>query len=130
MEFLADGLSAMATMFAVAMVLAGVMKLFQIHTALTEIKDALQNGARPVAASAPVAMPVATPVQQPVYAAMGPVAKTAPAPAAAPAAQAAAHAELYAMGSGEAMLRALDLQMKAEEGEALTPEVVERRELR
>ena len=72
-------------------------------------------------------MPVATPVQQPVYAPMGPVAKTAPAPAPVPA-QAAAHAELYAMGSGEAMLRALDLQMKAEDGEALTPEVVERRE--
>jgi hypothetical protein len=115
----------MATLFAVAMVLAGVMKLFQIHNTLTEIKDALQNGARPVAAVAPVTMPVAAPVQQPVYAPMGPVvAKAAPAPAAAAQAP-VAHAELYAMGSGEAMLRALDLQMKAEEGEALTPEVVD-----
>jgi hypothetical protein len=127
MEFLADGLSAMATLFAVAMVLAGVMKLFQIHTTLNEIKDALQNGARPVAASAPVTMPVAAPVQQPVYAPMGPVSKTAPA---APAQAPVAHAELYAMGSGEAMLRALDLQMKAEDGNALTPEVVDPSERR
>jgi hypothetical protein len=130
MEFLADGLSAIATLFSVAMVLAGVMKLFQIHTALTEIKDVLQNGARPAAMPQPVAyapapQPAYTPAPQQTYAPMGPVSKTPPA---APPPQAAVpHAELYAMGSGEAMLRALDLQMKAEDGPGLTPEVVDPR---
>lgn len=118
MEFLSDGLSAVATLFAVAMVLAGVMKLFQIHTTLVEIKDALNTGARPVAAVAPVmnsvmsapvmANPMASPMQS--------------APVHAP----AATANLYSMGSGEDMLRALDAQMKAEEAQALTPEIIER----
>ena len=120
MEFLADGLSAMATMFAVAMVLAGVMKLFQIHTTLTEIKESLQNGARPAVTVAPIVS--AAPLQQ-TYAAMPPVG-TAPV---APVVQApAATAHLYSMGSGEEMLRALDAQMQAEELDARTPEIVEK----
>jgi hypothetical protein len=115
MEFLSDGLSAVATLFAVAMVLAGVMKLFQIHTALLEIKDALNAGARPsaVSASVPHVPVMATPMVRP----------TQVAPVQAP----DATAQLYSMGSGEDMLRALDAQMKAEEAQAYTPEIVDPR---
>lgn len=121
MDGLADGLGAVSTLFMVAMVLAGVMKLFQIHTTLMEIKESLQNGARPAVAVAPIVH--AGPVSQPTYAAMPPVG-TAPV---APVVQApAATASLYSMGSGEEMLRALDAQMKAEELDARTPEVVEK----
>lgn len=122
MEFLAEGLGAISTMFALVMVVAGVMKLFQIHTLLTEIKSELQSGARsmaPAVSAAPV-VTYAPVVPRPVAT---PPAATAPA---APVAAPPETAHLYSMGSGEEMLRALDAQMRAEEAQALTPEIIER----
>ena len=118
MEFFAEGLSALMGVFSVAMVLAGVMKLFQIHTALTEIKEVLQSGSRPTAA--PITSTYAAPQAARTAAPVTP-AQTQAAPT---------NDTLYSMGSGEAMLRALDLQMKAEDGDALTPEVVDPSERR
>lgn len=86
MEFLAAGLSSLISVFALALFVAGVLKLFQIHTVLTEIKDALR--------SAPQASPRAA---APVFAA--PATPTA----------------LHSLGSGDDMLRALDAQMKWDE---------------
>lgn len=89
MEFLAAGLSSLISVFALALFVAGVLKLFQIHTVLTEIKDALR--------AAPVASPRAS---APAFA--------APAAPATPTA-------LHSLGSGDDMLRALDAQMKWDE---------------
>ena len=118
MEFLSNGLGAVAILFTVAMALAGVMKLFQIHTTLTEIKDALQAGARPLAA-----MPMSS-----MHTPIPPSPMPNPgAPVSVPSGAPAATAHLYSMGSGEDMLRALDAQMRAEEATALTPEIVKPR---
>lgn len=130
MEFLANGLSAMATLFGVAMVLAGVMKLFQIHTTLMEIKDALNAGARPAVVGSPMMAPV---MQAPVMSNPAsrvtsvPVAPMSTPTQAAPVQAPPETAHLYSMGSGEEMLRALDAQMRAEESQALTPEIVDPR---
>lgn len=89
MEFLAAGLSSLISVFALALFVAGVLKLFQIHTVLTEIKDALRTSPQPAPrAAAPV---FATPA--------APVTPTA----------------LHSLGSGDDMLRALDAQMKWDE---------------
>jgi hypothetical protein len=109
MDFVAAGLSSLITVFMLALFMAGVMKLFQIHTTLTEIKDALK--ATPVAPRASVA-PVAT------YAAPSPAASPAPAPA--------PPLALHEMQSGEEMLRALDAQIHMED-RARNPEVIEPR---
>ncbi len=47
MDFVAAGLSTLVNVLLLALFVAGVSKLFQIHTTLTEIKDSLRN--RPVA---------------------------------------------------------------------------------
>jgi hypothetical protein len=94
MEYLAAGLSSLVSVFVLAVFVAGVMKLFQIHTVLTEIKENLRSA--PVVSGRSVA---------PAYDA---------APLSAPAA-AAAPTALHEMGSGDDMLRALDAQMKWDE---------------
>ena len=97
MEFLAAGLSSLLSVFVLAVFVAGVMKVFQIHTLLTEIKDQLKAG-RPAAFAAPsfAAAPVKAPAVPP------------------------APEELHALGSGDDMLRALDAQMKWDEAESRT----------
>jgi hypothetical protein len=92
MEYLAAGLSSLVSVFVLAVFVAGVMKLFQIHTVLTEIKEGLRS-APAARASAPFSAPAAF-----------------AAPAAPP-----APSELHSMGSGDEMLRALDAQMKWDE---------------
>ena len=86
MELFAAGLSSLVSVFVLAVFVAGVMKLFQIHTVLTEIKDGLRSRGTSYAA--------------PPY--------SAPATAVPPTA-------LHGMGSGDDMLRALDAQMKWDE---------------
>ncbi|MEO5926899.1 MAG: hypothetical protein ABIR70_24000 [Bryobacteraceae bacterium] len=87
MEYLAAGVSSLMSVFILAVFVAGVMKLFQIHTVLTEIKDSLRSGSGARSYSAPTAvMPVST-----------------------------APEALHSMGSGDEMLRALDAQMKWDE---------------
>jgi hypothetical protein len=93
MEYLAAGLSSLLSVFVLAVFVAGVMKVFQIHTVLTEIRDKLATG-RTAAA--------------PVFAA--PVAAQVPATPQA----------LHSMASGDEMLRALDAQMKWDETESRT----------
>jgi hypothetical protein len=87
MEYLAAGLSSLLSVFVFAIFVAGVMKLFQIHTVLTEIKDQLLTGR-----------------SAPVYSIPSPVAQAPTAPD-----------ELHSLGSGDEMLRALDAQMKWDE---------------
>jgi hypothetical protein len=82
MEYFAEGISSLVSIFVLVVFIAGVMKLFQIHTVLMEIKDSLKT--TPVA-SRPVGMG----------------ASSTPTPAA-----------LREMQSGEDMLRALDAQIK------------------
>ncbi len=96
MEFLAAGLSSLMSVFILAVFVAGVMKLFQIHTLLTEIKDELKAGRSVPSYSAPVLAP--------------PVLKAPTVPAAPEA--------LHSLGSGDDMLRALDAQMKWDEAES------------
>lgn len=90
MEYLAAGLSSLVSIFVLAVFVAGVMKLFQIHTVLTEIKENLRLTS-PVGGRAVAAPFTATPAVS--------VAPTA----------------LHEMGSGDDMLRALDAQMKWDE---------------
>jgi hypothetical protein len=52
MEFVAAGLSTIVNVFMLALFIAGVLKLFQIHTTLTEIKDALKSGSSATRAAA------------------------------------------------------------------------------
>jgi hypothetical protein len=93
MEFLAAGFSSLISVFVLALFAAGVMKLFQIHTVLTEIKDGLRTAPPAVRSAAPAfAAPAFTP-------------PTAPATPVA----------LHSMSSGDDMLRALDAQMKWDE---------------
>lgn len=96
MEFAATALSTLMSVFVLVLFVAGVMKLFQIHTVLTEIKDSLRTAqmSRP-APSAMSYVPAAAPVSTPV-------------PAAPP-------VNLHDMTSGEDMLRALDAQIKLDE---------------
>jgi hypothetical protein len=95
MEYFAAGLSSLVTIFVLALFVAGVMKLFQIHTVLTEIKDGLR--------SAPLSGRAAIPYAPSTF--------SAPPVPEAPATPTA----LHAMGSGDDMLRALDAQMKWDE---------------
>ena len=44
MEYLAAGLSSLMSVFVLAVFVAGVMKVFQIHTVLLEIRDKLATG--------------------------------------------------------------------------------------
>jgi len=97
MEYLAAGISSLVSVFVLAVFVAGVMKLFQIHTVLTEIKEGLRAGPGGGRAAAPF---VAS-----TFAAPSPVSVAAP----------LAPSALHAMGSGDEMLRALDAQMKWDE---------------
>lgn len=103
MDYLAAGLSSLVSVFVLALFVAGVMKLFQIHTVLTEIKEGLR--------SAPAVGRVAAPFTASTFAA--PSAASAPVPVTPTA--------LHAMGSGDEMLRALDAQMQWDETESRSP---------
>ena len=92
MEYVAAGLSSLVSVFVLAVFVAGVMKLFQIHTVLTEIKEGLRS-APPARAAAPFSAP----------------------PAFATSAAPATPTALHSLGSGDDMLRALDAQMKWDE---------------
>jgi hypothetical protein len=59
MEFLAAGLSSLISVFVLIVFVAGVMKLFQIHTVLTEIKDNLRMSSVTGRVPAPLAVPMA-----------------------------------------------------------------------
>lgn len=89
MEIAAAAFSTLMSVFVLVVFLAGVAKLFQIHTVLTEIKDSLRTA--PAARPMPVAAPYV--------------------PMAAPSPQ----VNLHDMSSGEDMLRALDVQIKLDE---------------
>jgi hypothetical protein len=84
MDFVAAGLSSLLTLFTLALFIAGVLKLFQIHAVLIEIKDGLASKG---------GLPVGTQAVRSVLASDVPSA-------------------LHEMGSGDDMLRALDAQMK------------------
>ena len=62
MDFLATGLSTLINIFMLALFIAGVMKLFQIHTTLTEIKDALRSGSVSHRVAQPSSTAAATPL--------------------------------------------------------------------
>ncbi len=91
MEYLAAGVSSLMSVFLLAVFVAGVMKLFQIHTVLVEIKDSMRSGNVSHSFSVPSAV--------------APVVPAAP-------------EALHSMGSGDEMLRALDAQMKWDETES------------
>lgn len=95
------GLGTLLNAFFLALIVTGVMKLFQIHTALGEIKDELAKGRSYTPVAAPP-MPAYQPYSVPPgYSA--PVAASPTAPA------------MGDMRSGEEMLRELDAQMMLEE---------------
>jgi hypothetical protein len=98
MDFVAAGMAGVMNLFMLGLFIAGVMKLFQIHATLLEIKDDLHSGPHATASSS-----------------REPEAKRPAAPT-----------PLHELPSGEEMLRALDAQMHLEEA-ARTPEVIERR---
>jgi hypothetical protein len=116
MDMMAAGVGMLLNLFFLGMLVAAVMKLFQVHTTLTEIKDLLAK------APAPVYVPPAHTPQvyaQPVYAqpAAQPVSpqttlRMPPQPAAPIVGDAR---------SGEEMLRELDAQMRIEEASRLKP---------
>jgi len=83
MDYFAAGVSSLVSIFVLVVFIAGVMKLFQIHAVLTEIRDALQKTPAPVRSMGGSTPAVAT-----------------------------TSARLDAMQSGEDMLRALDAQIK------------------
>lgn len=58
MDFLAAGLSTVMNVFLLGLFVAGVLKLFQIHTVLTEMKDALGNRSVPRSAPPPDGTPL------------------------------------------------------------------------
>jgi hypothetical protein len=95
MEFLAAGISSLLSVFVLALFAAAVMKLFQIHTTLIEIKDELKLGRSTPSYSAPSLVP----------AMKAPTVPTVP-------------EELHSLGSGDDMLRALDAQMKWDEAKS------------
>jgi riboflavin transporter FmnP len=64
MDFLAAGLSSLINIFLLALFMAGVMKLFQIHTTLTEIKDALRAGSVSTRTPAPSNYVAPTPLHE------------------------------------------------------------------
>ena len=97
MEFLAAGLSSLLSVFVLALFAAGIMKLFQIHTTLGEIKDELKKS-HPMPSFAAPAFSRAPDAKAPV----APIAPD----------------ELHSLGSGDDMLRALDAQMKWDEAES------------
>ena len=105
MDFLAAGLSSLISVFALALFVAGVLKLFQIHTVLTEIKDALRAAPRTAA---------------PMFAAPGFAAPGSAAPGSGAPAAPATPTALHSLGSGDDMLRALDAQMKWDESASRT----------
>jgi hypothetical protein len=60
MDFMAAAFSTLITVFVLALFAAGVMKLFQIHSVLLEIKDALaRRPVSPVPSVPPAAVPLA-----------------------------------------------------------------------
>ena len=59
MDFLAAGLSSLISIFVLVIFVAGMMKLFQIHTVLTEIKDNLRLSSGTGRVPAPLAVPMA-----------------------------------------------------------------------
>ncbi len=97
MEYLAAGISSLVSVFVLAVFVAGVMKLFQIHTVLTEIKEGLRTS--------PGAGRAAAPFAASTFAAPSAVSTSAPVTPTA----------LHAMGSGDEMLRALDAQIQWDE---------------
>ncbi|MEI9812338.1 MAG: hypothetical protein WDO18_06555 [Acidobacteriota bacterium] len=99
-------LGTLVNAFLIALFAAGILKLFQIHTVLTEIKEQLGRGAS------------STPRADHPYA--------PPAFGVAPTAHAAAAPLVGDTRSGEEMLRALDAQMHMEEA-ARRPEIVDPR---
>ncbi|MEO8099560.1 MAG: hypothetical protein ABI811_17815 [Acidobacteriota bacterium] len=108
MDFAAAAFSSIVSITAFVLFAAGVLKLFQIHTSLGEIRELLQ-GIR----------------------AQGGVGSAVPRVANIPSSYAPSRApEPIQAGldtrSGEEMLRALDAQMHMEEATALNPEIVER----
>ena len=98
MDFLAAGINSLISLFVLGIFVAGVMKLFQIHSVLTEIKDGLRT-------ADPVSERVAAPYTASSFG--PPVVRSVTTPT--------APTELHAMGSGDDMLRALDAQMKWDE---------------
>jgi hypothetical protein len=99
MDLFMVGLGTLVNVFFIAVIVAGVMKLFQIHAVLGEIKEELSKGR----SFPPVAAPPAPAFQ----------AYTAPQPYSAPVAPSA---PVVGDGrSGEEMLRELDAQMMLEE---------------
>jgi hypothetical protein len=123
MEFVSAILSTLASVFAMGLVVAGVMKLFQIHGLLTEIRDSLRSGQvagqqSTVSAAPQVRAPQTTArVAEPPARAAAP--KWTPEPERAPApVKAAAPLALHSMASGDEMLRALDEQMQLDEIES------------
>jgi hypothetical protein len=83
MDFVAAGLSTLMNVLLLALFVAGVSKLFQIHSTLTEIKDSLRSRS--------VAEKIARPTS------------------------------LHTLGSGDEMLRALDVEMRDEELRSASP---------
>ncbi len=112
------GVGMLMNLFFVGLIVAAVLKLFQIHTTLTEIKEKL-------------ASPSLASYSTPQYTALAPAPRAAPEPAArpafkmpelrtsAPSAPAQPPAPMPSLvgdtRSGEEMLRELDSQMRMEE---------------
>jgi hypothetical protein len=124
MDFVSAILSTLASVFAMGVVVAGVMKVFQIHTLLTEIRDSLRStplAGQQKAASQATAPQVTTKVAEPPAWTAAP--KWTPEPERTPAqasVKAAAPLALHSMASGDEMLRALDEQMQLDEIESRT----------
>jgi hypothetical protein len=133
MDFVSAILSTLASVFAMGLVVAGVMKVFQIHGLLTEIRDSLRSGqtagqqaafsAAPQASVPQATARVAEPAARPAAPKWAEPERTPPArewtPASSPV-KAAAPLALHSMASGDEMLRALDEQMQLDEIESRT----------
>jgi hypothetical protein len=109
MDVMMAGLGMLIEFFFVGLIVAIVMKLFQIHSTLTEIKDQLGKAPVPQAAYAPPAY---------VQPAAAPTALSNPQPTlrVKPSAPPATVAPMVGdVRSGEELLRELDAQMRFEE---------------
>jgi hypothetical protein len=118
MDMMAAGVGLIMNLFFVGLIVAAVMKLFNIHTTLVEIKDQLAKAPSVQPASIPTtparpAFSLPTRAQQPSAQPASPQPTlrvpppSAPAPAVAP--------MVGDTRSGEEMLRELDAQMRIEE---------------
>jgi hypothetical protein len=114
MDLLVVGLSGLLNILMMIAFVAIVLKLFQVQTTLEEIKELLRTGGR-----ATVALAAQTETAAPVSYRPAPTPVPPPPPIANPLA-------LHEMGSGEAMLRALDAELHLEEA-SRTPESIEPR---